>query len=61
MTSYLMAMALIMIMLTGWIAVQQVYRLFARRHPEFGPYREEGAGCGGGSCACSANKSCSRK
>ena len=29
-----------------WILVQQVARRFAERHPEFGPAREEGGGCG---------------
>lgn len=29
-----------------WILVQQGARRFADRHPEFGPAREEGQGCG---------------
>jgi hypothetical protein len=37
--------------LLGWIWVQGVYARFATRHPELGPYREEGGGCGGGCCS----------
>ena len=33
-------------MLSGWVVVQFLARAFAIRHPEFGPPREEGAGCG---------------
>jgi hypothetical protein len=29
-----------------WMLVQQGARRFAERHPEFGPAREEGGGCG---------------
>ncbi len=36
--------------MVGWLYVQELYRRFARRHPELGPYRGEG-GCGG-SCSC---------
>ncbi len=60
MTTYLVAIGLILVLLLGWIIVQQACRLFARRHPELGPVREEGAGCG----ACSGGKCggrCSRE
>lgn len=57
MGTYLTAMAAILALLMGWIAVQHLARTFARRHPEFGPFREEG-GCGSGSCSCSGPKSC---
>lgn len=52
---YLLAMGLILLLLLGWIAVQQMARLYARRHPEFGPAREEGGGCGS-SCGCHGGK-----
>lgn len=52
---YLLAMLLILLMLLGWICVQQLARLYARRHPEFGPAREEGGGCGS-SCGCHGGK-----
>lgn len=54
MTTYLVTIGLILLLLLAWILVQQLYRLFARRHPELGPFRKEGGGCGGscGSGAC---------
>jgi hypothetical protein len=52
MTTYLLAIGLILILLLGWVVVQQSYRLFARRHPELGPFRGESGcgGCAGGKC-----------
>jgi len=49
---FLIAMLVIPLLLLGWLVVQSIARLFARKHPEFGPAREEGAGCGS-SCMCS--------
>ena len=40
-----------------WVVVQEAARRFARRHPEFGPAREEGGECGV-SCSCANWKSC---
>jgi hypothetical protein len=57
MLDYLIASALILLMLLGWIVVQHLARQFSRRHPEFGAHREEGGGCGG-NCACSSGNSC---
>lgn len=54
MSRYLVTIGLILgIMLLG-IVVDRLYRRFARRHPELGPFRKEGGGCGGhcGSGAC---------
>lgn len=53
MTDYFVAVGAILLLMLGWITVQQLARAFARRHPEFGPAREEGKGCGSG-CACSS-------
>ena len=39
------AIALIFLALLAWILVQHAARLFATRHPEFGPAKEEGGGC----------------
>ncbi len=55
MLTYLTAMAVILLMLLGWIGVQHLARLFAARHPEFGPAREEGGGCGS-LCKCSGGQ-----
>lgn len=54
-----LAMGLILLLLLGWIWVQQLARDYAARHPEFGPVKEEGGGCGG-SCSCSKGH-CSAK
>jgi hypothetical protein len=59
MGTYLLAIGIVLLLLVGWVAVQQVARLFAARHPEFGPYQEKsggcgGCGCGGASCSTSA-------
>ena len=42
-----LATGLILLALLGWIRVQQAARDYAARHPEFGPAKEEGGGCGG--------------
>jgi len=49
--NYLLAIGLVMILLVGWCTVQNWARNYARRHPEFGPAREDGGGCGL-SCQC---------
>ncbi|MDD5364343.1 MAG: hypothetical protein PHR30_03325 [Gallionellaceae bacterium] len=55
MTTYLVTIGLILILLLGWVTVQQFYRLFARRHPELGPFRSDSGGCG----CCSQGSACS--
>lgn len=45
--SYLVTIGLILVLLLGWVVVQQGYKLFAQRHPELGPFRREGGACGG--------------
>jgi hypothetical protein len=49
--NYLISIVLVMILLLAWCSVQAWSRCYARRHPEFGPAREEGGGCGV-SCRC---------
>jgi hypothetical protein len=56
MGSYLLAIGIILVILLGWVAVQQVARLFAAKHPEFGPYTEKTGCCGGRDCG---GESCS--
>jgi hypothetical protein len=46
MLNYFLAIVFILVLLLGWCAVQNWARHYARRHPEFGPVREEGGGCG---------------
>lgn len=50
--NYLSTLALLLLLLGLWLAVQTVARRFAARHPETGPYQEAGAGCGGGCGSC---------
>ena len=59
MLDFLLAAAVILLVLLGWIGIQQGARNFAARHPEFGPAREEGSGCGS-SCACNGGQ-CTRR
>ena len=56
MLKVLLASGVILLVLLGWIGVQQLARRFARNHPEFGPYVEK-RGCGG-NCSCSGGGSC---
>ena len=55
----LLAGGVILLMLLGWTWVQNITRKYAERHPEFGPPREEGSGCGSG-CHCTGGQ-CTRK
>jgi hypothetical protein len=54
------AISSILLLMFGWLGVQHLTRLYALRHPEFGPPREEGGGCGK-SCGCKGGGSCKRE
>lgn len=56
-TKMLIAVVATLALLFGWLLVQHLSRAFAKRHPEFGSAREEGAGCGS-SCGCHGKGSC---
>lgn len=60
--SYFAAMGIILVVLSTWIGVQHLARWYAKLHPEFGPAKEEGSGCGFG-CRCVGNTGdeCQRK
>ncbi len=51
MINLLVTIAIIFALLITWILVQQAARKFAANHPELGPVKEEGMGCGK-SCGC---------
>jgi hypothetical protein len=53
MSKYFVTIGLLFALLAGGILVQALYRRFAARHPELGPFREE-KGCG----SCSAGSGC---
>lgn len=56
---YFVAMFFMLAVLFIWITVQRLSRKVAAQHPEFGPAREEGGGCGGGGkCNCSSIEQC---
>ena len=57
----IIAALIILGMLSGWIAVQHLARWFAAKHPEFGPAREEGEGCGALICLCRDKGSCPKQ
>ncbi|MGC9451105.1 MAG: chemotaxis protein [Oceanipulchritudo sp.] len=59
--TYLITILVILGLLAGWIAVQHLARLFASRHPELGPAREEGGGCGGLFCLCKDGQACPKE
>lgn len=58
--TYIMAVLIVFGVLAGWVGVQHLARRFAERHPEFGPAREEGAGCGF-FCLCLNRFSCPKR
>ncbi|KAF3981878.1 MAG: hypothetical protein HFP81_03760 [Methylococcales symbiont of Hymedesmia sp. n. MRB-2018] len=51
MINLLITIIIIFLLLMIWIFVQQVARKFAANHPELGPVKEEGLGCGK-TCGC---------
>ena len=59
MADFVIASIAILLLLSGWLFVQHLARWYAARHPEFGPAREEGSGCGQ-SCLC-AGGSCDKR
>lgn len=58
MTTYVLTVAILFVLFTGWYLVQEAARRFARRHPELGPAKEEGGGCAGGCCSCNLAGGC---
>ena len=58
---YIITVLIILGLLAGWITVQHLSRKFASRHPEFGPAREEGDGCGGLFCLCRDKGACPKE
>ncbi len=60
MGTYLITISLIFAILAGGILVQRLYRRFAQRHPELGPFRDEKSGCGTCSSGSIGGPSCSK-
>lgn len=59
MLNFLIAFIIIFSLLIAWVLVQQAARKFAANHPELGPVKEEGLGCGK-TCGCKIG-SCSKE
>ena len=59
MSTYLISIVLIMAIGLVGIAVDRLYRAFARKNPQLGPFRDSGkcGSCSGGS-GCSGSKDC---
>jgi len=51
MINLLVTIAIIFILLMAWVLIQQAARKFAANHPDLGPVKEEGLGCGK-TCGC---------
>ena len=59
MGTYLLTVGLIFAIMLGGIAVERLYRRFAAKNPQLGPFRDSskcgccaaGSGCNDGSCA----------
>ncbi|MCX8017008.1 MAG: hypothetical protein N2690_03755 [Rhodocyclaceae bacterium] len=51
MSRYLIAIGLIFVLLAGGVAIDRLYRAFAARHPQLGPFRNQD-----GACGCCANR-----
>jgi hypothetical protein len=54
--TYLAAIAVFFVMMATMIVVERIYRRFAANHPERGPYRKQGEGCG--SCKSCDDPTC---
>ena len=59
--TYLITILIILGLMAGWICVQHLARTYAERHPELGPAREEGGGCGGLFCLCKDRGACPKE
>jgi hypothetical protein len=55
MVDFIIAPVAIFILFGSWLLVQHITREFAKRHPELGPYHEEGSGCSGSCHECNSN------
>ena len=59
MFNLLITITIIFSVLMAWVLIQQSARKFAAKHPELGPVKEEGLGCGK-TCGCKKG-SCSQE
>lgn len=55
MTTYLVTIALIFAIMVAGVGVERLYRAFAVKNPQLGPFRKTERGCG----SCSGGSGCS--
>ncbi|MFN3884875.1 MAG: hypothetical protein ACK4Q4_08980 [Rhodocyclaceae bacterium] len=60
MSTYLVTIALIFGLMVAGIVVDRLYRRFAARHPQLGPFRNSEGGCGCCSGSCDSDAGCSK-
>ncbi len=63
MGTYLLTIGLIFALMLAGIAVDRLYRAFAARNPQLGPFRKPEGGCGscsGGQCGSGLDSGCKR-
>ena len=61
MSTYLATIAVIFALLLAGMVVDRLYRAFAARNPQLGPFRgAEGCGCCSGGSGCGDDAACSR-
>jgi len=59
MSTYLVTIGLIFALMLVGIAVDRLYRRFAARHPQLGPFRKNDGSCGCCAGKCNDSKGCS--
>lgn len=60
MSVYLVTILLVFALLVAGIAVDRLYRRFAARHPQLGPFRSSQGGCGCCSGSCDGDAGCGK-
>lgn len=61
MSTYLLTVALIFTVMLAGIGVERLYRAFAARNPQLGPFRKsDGCGCCASKAGCISNTACEK-
>ena len=58
MSIYLVTIGLIFALMLAGITVDRLYRRFAARHPQLGPFRKNDGGCGCCAGKCNDDRGC---
>lgn len=58
-STYLITIAIIFALVLFGIGIEKVYKKFAKKHPELGPFRKfDGCGCCSGKCSSQGKSHC---